>query len=107
MNGVPSRMAAIEISRPGPPTVLQPTTRDVPKLRSGEVLIRIQAAGVNRPDVLQRMGFYPPPAGTTDIPGLEVAGEIVQVAPDMDAAHVGEKVCALDDVEVHREAGFG
>jgi NADPH2:quinone reductase len=95
MNAVPARMTAIEISRPGPPNVLQPTTRDVPKLRPGEVLIQVHAAGVNRPDVLQRMGFYPPPAGTTDIPGLEVAGEIVQVAADVDAAHVGEKVCAL------------
>jgi NADPH:quinone reductase len=95
MSPVPSRMTAIEISRPGPPNVLHPATRDVPKLRSGEVLIQMQAAGVNRPDVLQRMGFYPPPPGTTDIPGLEVAGEIVQVAPDVDASHVGEKVCAL------------
>jgi NADPH2:quinone reductase len=95
MNAVPSRMTAIEISRPGPPNVLQPTTRDVPKLRPGEVLIQVHAAGVNRPDVLQRMGFYPPPAGTTDLPGLEVAGEIVQVGADVDASHVGEKVCAL------------
>jgi len=95
MSAVPSRMTAIEISRPGPPNVLQPATRDVPKLRPGEVLIQMHAAGVNRPDVLQRMGFYPPPPGTTDIPGLEVAGEIVQVAPDVDASHIGEKVCAL------------
>jgi NADPH2:quinone reductase len=95
MSSLPSRMMALEISRPGPPSVLQPATRDVPKLRAGEVLIQVHAAGVNRPDVMQRMGFYPPPAGTTDIPGLEVAGEIVQVAPDVDAAHVGEKVCAL------------
>lgn len=95
MSAVPSRMTAIEISRPGPPNVLQPTTRDVPKLRPGEVLIQVHAAGVNRPDVLQRMGFYPPPPGTTDIPGLEVAGEIVQVAPDVDGTHVGENVCAL------------
>ena len=95
MTNVPSRMTAIEISRPGPPNVLQPTTRDVPKLRPGEVLIQMHAAGVNRPDVLQRMGFYPPPPGTTDIPGLEVAGEIVQVAPDVDPSHLGEKVCAL------------
>jgi NADPH:quinone reductase len=95
MSAVPSRMTAIEISRPGPPNVLQPATREVPKLRAGEVLIEMHAAGVNRPDVLQRMGFYPPPPGTTDIPGLEVAGEIVQVAPDVDTSHIGEKVCAL------------
>jgi NADPH2:quinone reductase len=95
MGAVPSRMTVVEITRPGPPQVLQPSVRDVPKLRPGEVLIRVAAAGVNRPDVLQRMGFYPPPAGATDIPGLEVAGEIVAVAPDVDAARIGEKVCAL------------
>jgi len=95
MGSVPSKMTAIEISRPGPPAVLQPTTRDVPVPKPGEVLIRVEAAGVNRPDVLQRMGFYPPPPGTTDIPGLEVAGEIVQVAPGVDEALVGQKVCAL------------
>jgi len=88
-------MTAIEITRPGPPGVLQPTTRDVPLPKPGEVLIRVAAAGVNRPDVLQRMGFYPPPAGTTDIPGLEVSGEIVQVAADVDGTLVGTQVCAL------------
>ncbi|HEV7714550.1 MAG TPA: alcohol dehydrogenase catalytic domain-containing protein, partial [Steroidobacteraceae bacterium] len=82
-------MRAIEITRPGPPDVLKLTTRDVPQLRAGEVLIRIEAAGVNRPDVSQRMGFYPPPAGTTDIPGLEVAGEIVRVSADVDTPRLG------------------
>src|SRR3954469_12143132 len=95
MRSVPSRMTAIEITRPGPPGVLQPTTRDVPVPRAGEVFIRVAAAGVNRPDVLQRMGFYPPPTGTTDIPGLEVAGEVVEVAPDVDSSHIGTRVCAL------------
>jgi len=88
-------MRVAEITRPGPPSVLQPATRDVPALREGEVLIRVAAAGVNRPDVLQRKGSYPPPAGITDIPGLEVAGEIVRVAPGADASRVGENVCAL------------
>jgi NADPH2:quinone reductase len=92
---VPETMRAVEITQPGPPEVLKLTTRPVPKLRAGEALIRVAAAGVNRPDVVQRMGFYPPPAGTTDIPGLEVAGDIVQVAPDVDAARIGEQVCAL------------
>lgn len=95
MAGVPETMHAVEISNPGPPDVLKLTTRPVPKLRAGEVLIRVAAAGVNRPDVVQRMGFYPPPPGTTDIPGLEVSGEIVQAAADIDAARVGEQVCAL------------
>jgi NADPH2:quinone reductase len=94
-NGVPETMRAVEISSPGPPDVLKLTTRPVAKLRTGEVLIRVAAAGVNRPDVVQRMGFYPPPPGTTDIPGLEVSGEIVQVAPDVDSSRVGEKICAL------------
>jgi NADPH:quinone reductase len=95
MSTVPERMTAIEIASPGPPSVLRPVTRDVPRLRPGEVLIRVAAAGVNRPDVLQRMGFYPPPAGITDIPGLEVSGEIVQVGEGVEPAQIGRKVCAL------------
>jgi len=92
---IPERMTAIEIANPGPPSVLRPVSREVPRLRPGEVLIRVAAAGVNRPDVFQRMGFYPPPPGTTDIPGLEVAGEIVQVGEGVDPAEIGRKVCAL------------
>jgi len=92
---VPETMHSVEISNPGPPDVLKLSMRATPKVRNGEVLIRVAAAGVNRPDVVQRMGFYPPPPGTTDIPGLEVSGEIVQVAGDVDAARVGEQVCAL------------
>lgn len=95
MAAVPQEMQAVQISRPGLPEVLQLVTRDVPVLRSGEVLIRVAAAGVNRPDVLQRLGGYPPPPGTTDIPGLEVAGEIVQAAADVAPSLVGKKICAL------------
>ncbi len=95
MTAIPERMTAIEIVAPGPPTALQPATRPVPGLRAGEVLIRVVAAGVNRPDVMQRMGFYPPPPGVTDIPGLEVAGEIVRVAADISSHRLGEEVCAL------------
>jgi NADPH2:quinone reductase len=94
-SAVPALMKAVEITRPGPPEVLKLTTRAVPGLSGSEVLIRIAAAGVNRPDVAQRQGFYPPPPGTTDIPGLEVAGEIVQVGADVDPSRLGEKVCAL------------
>ena len=90
-----SSMVAIEITRPGPPDVLQATQRPVPPVGAGEVLIRVAAAGVNRPDVLQRQGNYPPPPGTTDIPGLEVAGEVVQVAPGVESWRVGDNVCAL------------
>jgi NADPH2:quinone reductase len=92
---VPALMQVAEISQPGPPDVLRLAQRPVPTLAAGEVLIRVAAAGVNRPDVLQRQGKYPPPPGTTDIPGLEVAGEIVSVAPDVTAWRAGDKVCAL------------
>jgi NADPH2:quinone reductase len=92
---MPDSMQAVEITRPGPPDVLKLAERPVPSVGAGEVLIRVVAAGVNRPDVLQRQGNYPPPPGTTDIPGLEVAGEVVQVAPGVSAWRVGDKVCAL------------
>jgi putative PIG3 family NAD(P)H quinone oxidoreductase len=88
-------MTAIEIVAPGAPSVLRPTRRPVPQPGPGEVLIRVAAAGVNRPDVLQRQGAYPPPPGVTDIPGLEVAGEIVAVGAAVDTHSLGEPVCAL------------
>ncbi len=83
MNDLPRTMRAVEIAQPGPPSALRLTSRPVPNLRCGEVLIRVSAAGVNRPDVMQRQGAYPPPQGASDLPGLEVAGEIVQVASDV------------------------
>jgi len=70
-------MRAIEISQPGSPDVLRETLRSVPMITSDEVLIKVVHAGVNRPDVMQRAGLYPPPPGASDIPGLEVAGEII------------------------------
>jgi NADPH2:quinone reductase len=91
----PQTMRAIEIAAPGPPEVLRLVQRPIPTLARGEVLIRVAAAGVNRPDVMQRQGAYPPPRGVTDIPGLEVAGEIVALAPDVTSRAVGEQVCAL------------
>ena len=95
MTAIPERMQAVEITRPGPPDVLNVGERPVPKVASGQVLIRVVAAGVNRPDVFQRQGHYPPPPGTTDIPGLEVAGEVVSVASDVSNWRVGDNVCAL------------
>lgn len=95
MTSVPESMTAIAISAPGGPEVLVPETRPVPRPRPGEVLIRVAAAGVNRPDVLQRMGFYPPPPGASDLPGLEVAGTIVAVGPGGDPEQLGQAVCAL------------
>src|SRR3982750_1317992 len=82
MTLVPSTMRAIEIAGPGGPDVLRLVERPVPALRDGEVLVRVAAAGVNRPDVMQRMGKYPPPPGASDIPGLEIAGEIAIGAGD-------------------------
>jgi putative PIG3 family NAD(P)H quinone oxidoreductase len=88
-------MAVVEISEPGEPEVLRPARRAVPTPGSGEVLIAVAAAGVNRPDVMQRRGKYPPPPGASDLPGLEVAGTIAAVGPDVARWHVGETVCAL------------
>jgi putative PIG3 family NAD(P)H quinone oxidoreductase len=91
MDAIPDKMTAIDPAEPGGPEVLQPVERPVPEPGPGEVLIRVEAAGVNRPDVMQRLGFYPPPPGAPSIPGLEVAGTIVAG----DAARLGERVCAL------------
>jgi NADPH:quinone reductase len=91
-------MRAIEITAPGGPEVLQPCERPAPELRAGELLIAVQASGVNRPDVLQRKGLYPMPPGVSDLPGLEVAGTVVGGArEDLAAAglKVGDPVCAL------------
>lgn len=88
-------MRAIEITQPGGPEVLVPCERPVPTLKAGEVLIRVHAAGVNRPDVLQRTGNYPVPPGASDIPGLEIAGEIVDGDLDGSGLSKGEMVCAL------------
>jgi len=88
-------MTAVEIREPGPPTVLRAARRPVPQPKSGEVLIRVSAAGVNRPDVLQRKGLYPPPPGASDIPGLEVAGVVVAAAAGVSEPAVGARVCAL------------
>jgi len=88
-------MIAIEIRAPGGPEVLVAVERPEPVLAEGEVLIKVAAAGVNRPDVFQRLGRYPPPAGASDIPGLEVAGTIEQLGPQVRDWRVGDEVCAL------------
>jgi NADPH2:quinone reductase len=85
----------IEITTPGKPEVLQVRTRDIPQPKAGEVLIRVAAAGVNRPDVLQRLGKYPVPPGASDLPGLEVAGTIARVGEGVAEWQVGDRVCAL------------
>jgi len=88
-------MRAIEISAPGGPEVLRVTRRPVPTPAANEVLIEVAAAGVNRPDVLQRKGGYPPPPGASDIPGLEVAGTIVAAGAGANTWKTGDRVCAL------------
>jgi putative PIG3 family NAD(P)H quinone oxidoreductase len=88
-------MTAIEIAQPGGPEVLRPAQRPRPSPGRCEVLIEVAAAGVNRPDVMQRMGKYPPPPGASDIPGLEVSGRIAAVGPDVERWSEGDQVCAL------------
>ncbi len=92
---LPHSMTYIEISQPGGPEVLKPAQAPLPSLEPGELLIKVHAAGINRPDVLQRAGEYPMQPGMNPIPGLEVAGEVVALGPDAQGFKLGDKVCAL------------
>lgn len=92
---IPARMTAIAISQPGGPMVLKPEKRLVPEPAEGEILIRVRAAGVNRPDVQQRKGAYPAPPGASDLPGLEVAGTVAMLGSGVKRWRVGDEVCAL------------
>jgi len=92
---IPSTMTAVVIRAPGGPDVLVPEQRPVPQPGEGEVLVKVAAAGVNRPDVMQRQGLYPPPKGATDIPGLEIAGEVVALGAGVTRWKVGDRVMAL------------
>lgn len=95
MSTLPDQMNAVEIAEPGGPEVLRSVSRPVPAPGAGEVLIRVAAAGVNRPDVLQRMGLYPLPPGVSDLPGLEVAGTVAAVGDGVTDWKPGDAVCAL------------
>jgi NADPH:quinone reductase len=95
MEKVPSQMTVIGISKPGGPEVLLPETRSVPVPGPQEILVKVAAAGVNRPDVAQRSGSYPPPPGASDLPGLEIAGEVVAVGSDAKKHKIGDKVMSL------------
>ena len=95
MDKLPAQMTAIAISKPGGPEVLVPEQRPVPKPGPNEILIKVEAAGVNRPDVLQRMGLYPVPPGASDLPGLEVAGEVVALGEGVTKRKIGDKVMSL------------
>src|SRR2546427_1101843 len=88
-------MVVVEIREPGGPDVLVPAERPRPEPHADEVLIKVAAAGVNRPDVMQRQGKYPPPPGASDIPGLEVAGTIEEVGAEVGDWREGDRVCAL------------
>ena len=95
MASTPQTMTAVAISTPGGPEVLKPVEMPTPKPGAGQVLVKVAAAGVNRPDVQQRIGAYPPPPGHSTLPGLEIAGEVVETGPDVTRWRVGDKVCAL------------
>jgi len=95
MTALPARMKAVEIAAPGGPEVLRLGERPVPAPVPGEVLVKVAAAGVNRPDVEQRKGTYPPPPGASDIPGLEIAGTVVALGAGAAGLRVGDEVCAL------------
>jgi NADPH:quinone reductase len=95
MAEIPSSMTAIEISKPGGPEVLVSCIRPVPVPGEGDLLVKVHAAGVNRPDVVQRKGLYPAPPGASDLPGLEISGEVVAVGAGVPADFMGRKICAL------------
>ena len=92
---LPEFMQVIEITRPGPPDVLQPAQRPVPQPKTGEVLIKVATAGVNRPDCFQRAGSYAPPPGASDLPGLEVAGTVAALGEGVTQWKLDDQVCAL------------
>jgi NADPH2:quinone reductase len=95
MAALPARMTAIGIKAPGGPEMLVPEQQAVPVPADGEILVKVAAAGVNRPDVMQRQGLYPPPPGAPDIPGLEIAGEIVSLGAGVKRWKLGDRVMAL------------
>src|SRR5215212_2745660 len=92
---LPATMKAVEISAPGAPDVLKPAERPVPQPKDGEVLVKVAAAGVNGPDIMQRKGLYPAPPGASDLPGLEVSGEIVALGEGVKRWSTGDNVTAL------------
>ncbi len=95
MSALPAMMMCVEIKTPGGPEALVPTQRPVPQPKPGELLIKVAASGVNRPDIAQRAGTYPPPPGASDLPGLEAAGTVAALGAGVSGWSVGEAVCAL------------
>jgi NADPH:quinone reductase-like Zn-dependent oxidoreductase len=92
---LPAHMTAIAIKAPGGSDMLVPEQRPMPQPGAGEILVKVEAAGVNRPDVMQRQGNYPPPPGAPDIPGLEIAGEVAALGPNVKRWKLGDRVMAL------------
>ena len=95
MGALPATMTCVEIKTPGGPEVLIPATRPVPQPKAGELLIKVAATGVNRPDLAQRAGHYPPPPGASDLPGLEAAGTVAAIGSGVNGWSEGDAVCAL------------
>ena len=95
MSALPASMMCVEIKQPGGPEALVPATRPVPKPAAGEILLKVAAVGVNRPDLAQRAGTYPPPPGASDLPGLEAAGTVAALGDGVTDLKVGDAVCAL------------
>ena len=96
-SALPEHMQVVEITAAGGPEVLVAATRPVPQARADQVLVQVTAAGVNGPDIMQRRGLYPPPAGASDLPGLEIAGTVVALGRDVTTWSLGDQVCALTD----------
>jgi len=95
MSALPATMTCVEIKKPGGPEALVPATRPVPQPAAGEILIKVAATGVNRPDIAQRAGLYPPPPGASDLPGLEAAGTVAALGAGVTGWSVGDAICAL------------
>ena len=95
MSALPATMMCVEIKKPGGPEALVPATRPLPKPAAGEILLKVAAVGVNRPDLAQRAGTYPPPPGASDLPGLEAAGTVAALGDGVSDLKVGDAVCAL------------
>ena len=95
MSALPATMTCVEIKKPGGPEALVPTTRPVPLPKDGEILIKVAATGVNRPDIAQRAGLYPPPPGASDLPGLEAAGTVAALGAGVTGWNLGDAICAL------------
>ena len=106
MPALPAQMTAIAIRAPGGPDMLVPEQRPLPHPAEGEVLVKVAAAGVNRPDVMQRQGLYPPPKGATDIPGLEIAGTVVALGSGVTRWKSGDQVTALLSLQSSRVDAF-